>query len=87
VAVLAASLIAEGLIFGAGRLAQVDRLGRDPGALLLGAEIAVGVVLPWFLLRPAERLRGYVATGGLAFVAAAAIGPISALIRAVADRF
>jgi hypothetical protein len=87
VATLAAALIAEGFMFGAGRLAHVDQLSIDPGALLLGAEMLIGAALPFVLLRPSERLRGYVATVGLALVAAFAIGPVSTLIRAVADRF
>ena len=87
VAILAAGLIAEGVMFGAGRLARLDQLSVDPGALLLGAEIVIGASLPWLLLPPAERLRGYVATGGLAVAGALAIGPLSSLIRAVADRF
>jgi hypothetical protein len=87
VSVLAAALIAEGVMFGAGRLARVDELGTDPGALLLGLEIVLGAVLPLVLLPRSERLRGYLATAGLAVAGALAIGPVSTLIRAVADRF
>src|SRR4249919_1081272 len=36
VAVLAAALIAEGVVFGVTRLVHVDRLANDPGALLYG---------------------------------------------------
>jgi len=43
--------------------------------------------LPWLLLRRGERLRGYVATAVLAVIAVAAIGPVTALVRALADRF
>ncbi len=87
VALLSAGLIAEGVMFGAGRLAHVDELVHDPGALLLAAEIVLGAALPVVLLPGGERLRGYLATGGLAVAAAIAIGPISALIRGIADRF
>jgi uncharacterized protein DUF6518 len=87
VATLAAALIGEGLVFGAGRFARVDHLGTDPGAFLFAAEVALGLVLPWLLLRRGERLRGYVATVGLAAIAVVAIGPITTLVRALADRF
>ena len=42
VGILAAALIAEGLVFGAGRLVHVDQLGTDPGAFLLAVEIVLG---------------------------------------------
>ncbi len=87
VAPLAAGLIAEGLVFGAGRWAHPDELVHDPGALLLAAEVVIGAALPFLLLRPDERLRGYLATGGLAVIAAIAIDPISTLVRGIADRF
>ena len=87
VGILAAALIGEGLVFGAGRFIHVDQLGTDPGALLLAVEIALGLALPLLLLRRGERLRGYVATAVLAVIAAAAIGPVTALVRALADRF
>ena len=56
VAVLAASLIAEGIVFG--RL----RFG-DIGVTLLLIEVGIGLVVPFALLRRGERLIGYVATG------------------------
>lgn len=87
VAVLAAALVGEGVVFGAPRLVHVDQLGHDPGAFLYLAEIAIGLALPFVLLRRGERLRGYVATGALAVVAAAAIGPVTTLVRGIADRF
>jgi hypothetical protein len=87
VGILAAALIAEGLVFGAGRFIHVDQLSTDPGALLLAVEILLGLALPLLLLRRGERLRGYVATAVLAVIAVAAIGPVTALIRALADRF
>jgi hypothetical protein len=87
VAFLAAALIAEGVAFGAGRLVRVDQLGNDPGAILLAAEVVLGALLPWLLLQPGERLRGYLATVGLAAVAAVAIGPAIGVIRGIADRF
>lgn len=87
VGILAAALIGEGFVFGAGRLIHVDQLSTDPGAILLAVEIVLGLALPWLLLRRGERLRGYVATAVLTVVAAAAIGPVTALIRALADRF
>jgi hypothetical protein len=87
VALLASALIAEGVIFGGGRLVRFERLAEDAGAWLLGAEVVLGVLLPALLLSRGERLRGYVATAVLAVVGALAIGPASQLIRAVADRF
>ncbi|HEY8199499.1 MAG TPA: DUF6518 family protein [Candidatus Limnocylindrales bacterium] len=87
VGILAAALIAEGLVFGAGRFIHVDQLSTDPGALLLAVEILLGLALPLLLLRRGERLRGYVATAVLAVIAVAAIGPVTALVRALADRF
>jgi Family of unknown function (DUF6518) len=87
VALLAAALIAEGVGFGASRLVHVDQLGTDPGAILLAAEILLGAALPWLLLRRGERLRGYVATAALGIAAALAIGPVTTLLRELADRF
>ena len=87
VGILAAALIGEGLAFGAARLIYVSQLGTDPGAFLLAVEIVLGLALPWLLLGRGERLRGYVATAVLAVIAAAAIGPVTALVRALADRF
>ncbi len=66
---------AEGFSFGASRLVHLDRLGTDPGALLFGAEMLLGLALPAILLRRGERIRGYVAMAALAIVAALAIGP------------
>jgi hypothetical protein len=86
VAVLAAGLIAEALVFGAGRLLNVDVV-VDPGALVLGAELVLGLALPVLLLRGGERLTGYVALavfGALAFVV---IEPVTALLRTLADTF
>ena len=87
VGVLAAALIGEGVVFGAGRLVHVDQLGTDPGAFLLAAEIVLGLALPWLLLHRGERLRGYVATATLAAISTVAIGPVTTLVRALADRF
>jgi hypothetical protein len=87
VGILAAALIGEGLVFGAGRLARVDQLGSDPGAFIFAVEIVLGLALPWLLLGRGERLRGYVATVGLAAIAVVAIGPVTTLVRALADRF
>jgi Family of unknown function (DUF6518) len=80
VAVLAASFIAEGVVYG--RL----RTG-DVGGILLLVEVAIGLVAPYALLRHGERLIGYVATGALALLFGAAIEPVTALVRAAADRF
>lgn len=86
VGLLAAALIGEGVVFGGGRIARFDPL-IDPGSLVLAAEIVIGAVLPFALLRPEERLRGYLATAALAVLAALAIGPVTALVRGIADRF
>ena len=47
----------------------------------------IGLVVPFALLRPGERLIGYVATGLLALAIGVAIEPIFVLVRSVADRF
>ena len=59
----------------------------DIGGILLLVEVAIGLVVPFALLRPAERLIGYVATGLLALAIGLAIEPIFVLVRSVADRF
>jgi hypothetical protein len=87
VALLAASLIAEGVVFGAPRWAGGDQVLTDPGAFLLAAEAILGLILPWVLLRRGERLAGYVAVAILAVVAALAIGPLTTVLRAIADTF
>lgn len=87
VAVLASALFAEGFVFGGPRLIHVDELVYDPGAFLFAAEMILAAVLPWILLRPGERLRGYLATAVLAVMAALAIGPVTTIIRSLADRF
>ena len=87
VGLFSAGLLAEGVVFGVGRLAGLEQLTSDPGALLLGAEIVIGVILPFVLLRPGERLRGYLATATLALVAGVSIGPVVALLKELADRF
>jgi Family of unknown function (DUF6518) len=87
VALLAAALIGEGVVFGGGRLVHLDQIGTDPGALLFAGEAVLGALLPALLLRRGERLRGYLATAGFAVAAAVAIGPVTSLIRELADRF
>jgi hypothetical protein len=80
VAVLAASLIAEGVVFGALRLGDI-------GGTLLLIEVGIGLAVPLVLLRSGERLIGYVATAFLALAIGVAIQPIFVLVRSVADRF
>lgn len=80
VGLLSASLIAEGIVFG--KL----RTGDAAGIFYL-VEIAIGLVLPLLLLRPRERLPGYAATLLLAVAIGVAIGPVTVLVRSVADRF
>jgi hypothetical protein len=87
VGLLSAALIGEGLVFGGSRFVHLDQLQQDPGILLFGAEIVIGLLLPVALLRRGEWVRGYVATLGLAVVAGIAIGPVTTLIRGIADRF
>jgi hypothetical protein len=87
VALLAASLIAEGVVFGAPRWAHPDQVATDPGAFVLAAEALLGLALPWVLLRKGERLAGYLAVAILGVVAALAIGPLTTLLRAIADTF
>ena len=87
VAALSAALIAEGLVFGAQRLVHIGELAYDPGAIILAVEIGVGLALPWLLLRRGERRAGYAAVLVLAVVAAVAIGPLTSMLRGLADRF
>ena len=87
VAILAASLIAEGLVFGAARWAHLDQIHTDPGAVLLAVEVGLGLALPWLLLGRGERRWGYLAVALLGVVAVVAIGPLDSLLRALADRF
>lgn len=87
VALLAAALLGEGVGFGADRWLAVSGLPSDPNTLVLSTEAVIGLVLPWLLLPRDERLRGYLATICLAAAAAVAIGPVTALIRGIADRF
>jgi hypothetical protein len=87
VALLSAALIAEGVVFGASRIARIDELATDPAALLFAAEVVVGTILPALLLRSGERLRGYAATVALAVAAGALIGPVVELVQGLADRF
>jgi len=87
VGILSAALIAEGLVFGGSRFLRLDELAADPGAILFAVEIVLGLTLPWILLRRGERLRGYVASLVLTAVTAVAIGPVTSLVRELADRF
>ena len=87
VALLSAAFIAEGLGFGLPRLIVVHEVVHDPGAILLGAEVVLGLAIPWLLLRPGERRAGYGATIVVAGIAALAIGPVFSLLRGIADRF
>jgi Family of unknown function (DUF6518) len=87
VALIASSLIGEGVAIGGPRLIHVDQLGTDPGAFLLGAEAMLGGLLPFVLLRQDERVRGYLATVALAVAAGVGIEPAIHVIRTFADRF
>ena len=87
VALFASALFAEGFVFGAPRLIHLEQVQYDPGALLFAGEMILGLLLPWFLLRRNERIRGYAALAGLAVAAALAIGPVTTVIRGLADRF
>jgi hypothetical protein len=59
----------------------------DASRVLLTAEAAIGALLPLLLLRPGERIRGYLATFVLAIAGGLAIGPFTTLVRGIADRF
>jgi hypothetical protein len=80
VGLLGASLIAEGVAFGKLRTG-------DAVAVFYLVEIAIGLLLPIFLLRPRERLAGYGASVILAAAMAIAIEPVTAVVRSIADRF
>ena len=79
VAVLSAALIAEGVVFGL-------RVG-DATRVLFTAEAVIGALLPLLLLHHRERVAGYLATLAFAVAGSLAIGPFTALVRGVADRF
>lgn len=87
VALLAAALIAEGVVFGAGRWTHPDQLVSDPGAFVMAGEVIVGAALPWVLLRPGERRAGYLATAVMGVIAVLAIGPFTSVLRTLADTF
>lgn len=87
VAFLASALFAEGFVFGAPRLIHLDQIQSDPGAILFAGEMLLGLLLPWLLLRREERVRGYAALAALSVVAALAIGPVTTIVRGLADRF
>ncbi len=87
VGLFAAALLAEGVVFGVGGLIHADRISTDPAAAQMALEIVIGAALPMLLLRRGERLHGYVATATLAVAASASIGPVSSLVRGLADRF
>ena len=87
VAVLAAGLTSEGIAFAGVRLLGLDHPRADAGAVLLAIEVLIGLALPWLLLGPGERLRGYAATIALSAAAAVAIGPVTSILRGLADRF
>jgi hypothetical protein len=87
VGALAAALFAEGFVFGAPRIIHLDQVVHDPGAILFAAEMLLALALPWLLLRRRERLRGYVAAAALGVIAAVAIGPVTTILRGLADRF
>lgn len=87
VAILGAALIGEGLGFGADRWANLDQIGTDPAAVVLALETALGVALPALLLRKGERLVGYLTLAVFAVVAVLAIGPLTTVLRAIADTF
>ena len=89
-AVHAAAFIAEGVVFLAVRASSRVRPARDydPGALLLAGEVAIGLALPWLLLRP--RASAATATwrwSSWPSLAAVAIEPVTASwFGAIADR-
>ena len=87
VAILGAAFIAEGVVFGVGRWEHLDRIALDPGAMVLAIEAVVGLALPWVLLRKGERVAGYAMLVVVSAVAVVAIGPLNALLRALADKF
>ncbi len=53
----------------------------------MAAEVLLGAALPWLLLRPGERRAGYVATAVLGVIAVLAIGPLTSVLRSLADTF
>lgn len=87
VGLLASALLAEGIGFGLARWAHLEQLPSDPGAVILVVEAALGLALPFVLLPAGERFRGYVAAAAIGLVGAAAIGPVTDLLRSIADRF
>jgi hypothetical protein len=84
VAPLAGTLIAEGVVFGPGR---IGRLPDDPGGIVLVMEIGIGLALPALLLPSGGRLRGYIATGAFACAAVVSLDLVVDLVRGLADTF
>ncbi len=87
VALLGAAFIAEGLVFGASRWSHPDQIPTDPGAAVLALEAVLGLALPALLLRNGERLAGYLLLVLVSVVAVLAIGPLTTLLRSIADTF
>ena len=75
----------------AGLTAAVYAIRKRLNVLLLtkdlGGKTNYRLALPWVLLRRGERLAGYLAVAILAVMAAVAIGPLTTLLRAIADTF
>lgn len=80
VAILAAALIAEGVVLGGLRLA-------DAAGVVLTIQTGVGALLPLVLLRPRDRLAGYAVLAIMTLVAGLTLQPAITFVRAIADRF
>ena len=74
-------------MFGAPRWARGDQVATDPGAFVLAAEALLGLALPWVLLRRGERLAGTSPSRSSPSSPRVAIGPLTTVLRAIADTF
>jgi hypothetical protein len=80
VAMLAAALIAEGVVLGGLRLG-------DAGGVVLTIQTGIGALLPLVLLRPRDRLAGYAVLAVMTLVAGVTLQPVITFVRGIADRF
>ena len=86
VATLAAGLLAESVVTGWGRFLSLDR-PISPEVLGLAVELAIGLLLPYLLLRRGERLAAYMALVPLGLAGLVVMDPGITALRSIADTF
>ena len=86
VATLAAGLLAESVVTGWGRSPSFEPF-VEPVDLGLAIEFAIGLLLPYLLLRRGERLTAYLALVPLGLAGVVVMGPGITALRSIADTF